>query len=164
MKAVKSALLAALVFCENRGDGRGWHDDCKFYRQGQMAQPQELNERNRKVKKMRDMRRHNHSKGQLDALFEAERRLMAIDQKDVHACRRLWRTVIERTVDDIRFLRRHRGKGNMKKHEEERLRRIRENPPQEFIRGEWFDQICDYLQVDPLRLRRAITDSETRAA
>ena len=37
----------------------------------------------------------------------------------------------------------------LKKHEAERLRRIRENPPQEFICGAWFDQICDYLQVDP---------------
>ncbi len=113
---------------------------------------------------MRNIRRDNRSKGQLDALFEAERRLMAIDQKDVHACRHLWRTVIERTVDDIRFLRCHRGKGKLKKHQEERLRRIRENPPQEFLHGEWFDQICDYLQVDPVRLRRAIADSEMRAA
>lgn len=131
---------------------------------GASAQPYELSERKRKGLKMRDSRRDNRSKGQLDALFEAERRLMAIDQKDVHACRQLWRTVIERTVDDIRFLRRHRGKGKLKKHEEERLRRIRENPPQEFIHGTWFDQICDYLQVDPVRLRRAIVDSETRAA
>ena len=113
---------------------------------------------------MRNSRGDNRSRGQLDALFEAERRLIAVEQKDVNACRKLWRTVIERTVDDIRFLRRHRGKGKLKKHEEEHLRRIRENPPQEFIRGTWFNQICDYLQVDPAGLRRTIANSETRAA
>lgn len=103
------------------------------------------------------------SKGQLDAIFEAERRQMADEQKDVHACRRLWRTVLERTVDDICFLRRYRHRTALKKHEEERLRRIRENPPSDFIRGPWFEQICDYLQVNPERIRRAILELEAAA-
>ena len=104
------------------------------------------------------------SKGQLDAVFEAERRSMAAEQKDVHACEALWRTVIERTVDDLCFLRRYRHKTKLKKHEEERLRRIRENPPAEFILGPWFEQICDYLHVNPERLRRAIFELEAEAA
>ncbi len=83
------------------------------------------------------------SKGQLDAIFEAERRTLADGQRDVHACRQLWRTVLQRTVDDICFLRRHRHYTQLKKHEEERLRRIRENPPADFVRGAWFEQICD---------------------
>jgi hypothetical protein len=104
------------------------------------------------------------AKGQLDALFESERRRMAEDQKDVHACRQLWQTVIERTVDDIRFLQRNATRRRLKKHEEERMRRIRENPPIEFVRGAWFDQICDYLQVNPDRIRNAILEIEASAA
>ncbi len=104
------------------------------------------------------------SKGQLDAVFEAERDQFTDGQKDVHACRQLWRTVIHRTVDDMRFLRTHRrAAGRLKKHEEERLRRIRENPPHEFIQGKWFEQICDYLQVSPTRVRRAIQALEANA-
>ena len=106
----------------------------------------------------------DQSKGQLDAVFEAERRIMADDQRDVHACRNLWRSVIERTVDDMRFLRENVGHRKLKKHEEERLRRIRENPPAEFVQGAWFEQICDYLQVSPERIRRAITEQEASAA
>jgi hypothetical protein len=104
------------------------------------------------------------SKGQLDAVFEAERRVMAEDQRDVHACRNLWRSVLERTVDDMHFLRDHVGTRKLKKHEEERLRRIRENPPAEFVEGAWFEQICDYLQVSPQRIRRAIHEQEASAA
>lgn len=103
------------------------------------------------------------SRGQLDAMYEAERRRLAAEQKDVHACRQLWRTVLERTVDDIRFLQRYAQKGTLKKHEEERLRRIRENPPGDFVRGPWFEQICDYLQVNPERIRGAILEIEAQA-
>jgi len=113
---------------------------------------------------MRLINVRDESKGQLDAGFEAERRLMADDQRDVHACRNLWRSVLERTVDDMHFLRNNVGTRKLKKHEEERLRRIRENPPAEFVQGAWFEQICDYLQVSPERLRRAITEQEASAA
>lgn len=100
------------------------------------------------------------SKSQIDATFEAERRNMVGEQRDVHACRQLWRTVLQRTVDDIEFLQRHRHRSRLKKHEQERLRRIRENPPDEFVSSQWFDQICDYLQVNPERIRRAICEAE----
>jgi len=100
----------------------------------------------------------------LDAFYEAERRQIAEDQKDVHACLMLWRTVIERTVEDIKFLKRHGAKAKLKKHEEEQMRRIKENPPAEFVQGKWFEQICDYLQVSPDRIRRAIVKIEATAA
>jgi hypothetical protein len=113
---------------------------------------------------MRLLNVSDDSKGQLDAGFEAERRLMADDQRDVYACRNLWRSVLERTVDDMHFLCNHVGTRKLKKHEEERLHRIRENSPAEFVQGAWFEQICDYLQVSPERLRRAITEQEVSAA
>lgn len=101
---------------------------------------------------------------QLDGIYEAERDRMAAEHKDVDACRRLWHTVIERAIDDIRFLRRFRGREELKKHEQERLRRICENPPSEFLRGHWFEQICGFLDVDPVSLRRAIERHEGIAA
>lgn len=113
---------------------------------------------------MKQIQEQPRSRGQLDAIYEAERRRFAEDQKDVHACMRLWRTVIERTVEDIKFLKRHGAEGKLKKHEEEQLRRIKENPPAEFVHGAWFEQICDYLQVSPARVRSAIVKIETSAA
>lgn len=113
---------------------------------------------------MRQAAEESPSRGQLDAIYEAERRRMAEDQKDVHACLMLWRTVIERTVEDIKFLQRYGAKAKLKKHEEEQLRRIKENPPAEFVDGAWFEQICDYLQVSPERIRRAIMKIQTQAS
>ena len=104
------------------------------------------------------------ARDQLVGIYEAERRRIANEQKDVDACRQLWRTVIARAVDDICFLKRFDGRTELKKHEQDRLRRIRENPPSEFIRGSWFEQICDFLQVRPERLRKAIQEMECRAA
>lgn len=113
---------------------------------------------------MRAMTARDRSRSQLDAAFEAERRRMTADHSDVDACKQLWRTVLQRTVDDLLFLRRTRDRNELKKHEQERLRRIHENPPAEFVRGAWFEQICDYLQVNPERLRRAILKLEVEAA
>ena len=101
---------------------------------------------------------------QLDAIFETERERIVTDHRDVDACRTLWRTVIERAVDDLRFLRRHRSRADLKKHQQERLRRIHESPPGEFIQGAWFEQICDFLQVSPTRVRRAIEEAGGIAA
>lgn len=93
-----------------------------------------------------------------EAGFESERRLIVSEHRDTSACITLWRVVIERTVDDIHFLRNHVGKRKLKKHEEETLRRIRENPPMDFIDGFWFEQVCDYLDVNPEKIRRGIAN------
>lgn len=108
----------------------------------------------------RDLTKVDRSRGQTDASYEAWRRQLAEDLKEVNACRSLWRTVLERAVDDLRFLQRYAEKGRLRKYEEERLRRIRENPPGDFVRGPWFEMICHYLQVNPDRIRAAILKTE----
>lgn len=88
--------------------------------------------------------------------FEAQITEHVRDLKDLDACLELWRTVIERAVMDIDYLARLDGRERLKKHELEKLRRIQENPPTEFIEGPWFEQICAYLQIDPERVRSGL--------
>ena len=78
------------------------------------------------------------------------------DHQDVAACERLWRTVINRARLDLRFLEHIAGRVELAKHERERLRRIQQNPPAEFIEGAWFEQVCEYLRVDAGELRREL--------
>lgn len=86
------------------------------------------------------------------------------ENKDLDACIDLWRTVIERAVSDLQYLQDKEGKEDLKKHELEKLRRIRESPPQDFIRGPWFEQICEYLNVDVERVRSGLDEYMSRAA
>ena len=88
--------------------------------------------------------------------YEAQIAEHAAENKDLDACVELWRTVIERAVMDLQYLQRFSGSKNLKKHELEKLRRIAENPPTDFIEGTWFEEICDYLKIDPHRLRSGL--------
>ncbi len=96
--------------------------------------------------------------------FEAQRMEFVRDLSDLDACIQLWRTVIERAVMDLQYLHRHEGRNNLKKHELEKLRRIRENPPNDFLEGPWFELICSYLQVDPDRVRSGLDSLVQHAA
>ena len=91
---------------------------------------------------------------------EAEITILVTDHRDADACRNLWRSVLEHTVDDMHFLRKYGGRSKLKKHQQTRLRRIHENPPAEFIEGPWFDQVCDYLDVSPTLVRRGILERD----
>ena len=86
------------------------------------------------------------------------------ENRDLDACQDLWRTVIERAVMDLQYLQRFAGRNTLKKHELEKLRRIEENPPTDFIEGSWFEEICDYLQIDPTRVRSGLDDYLEQAA
>lgn len=90
--------------------------------------------------------------------FGAQRLEFARAHKDLDACIELWRTVIERAVMDLQYLQRHEGCENLKKHELEKLRRIQESPPTDFIEGPWFEEICDYLHIDADRVRSGLDD------
>lgn len=89
---------------------------------------------------------------------------LADENKDLDACQDLWRTVIERAVMDLQYLQRFAERHDLKKHELEKLRRIEENPPTDFIEGGWFEEICEYLQVDPTRVRTGLDDYLEQAA
>lgn len=95
-------------------------------------------------------------RNEVDLHFEQQREQFCEEHRYDDPCRRLWRTVIERTVSDLEWLLKIDGRKNLKKHEEEKLRRIEENPPMEFIDGPWFETICIYLEIDAVKLRRNI--------
>lgn len=95
-------------------------------------------------------------KNEVDLHFEQQREQFCQEHRDDDPCRRLWRTVIERSISDLEWLLKIEGRNNLKKHEEEKLRRIEENPPMEFINGPWFETICIYLEIDAHKLRRGV--------
>ncbi len=103
-------------------------------------------------------------KGDAVAHFDAQIAEHANENKDRDACHALWRTVIERAVMDMQYLERFAGRNNLKKHELEKLRRIEESPPTDFIEGSWFEQICEYLQIDATRIRSGLDDYLEQAA
>ena len=96
--------------------------------------------------------------------YEAQIAEHAAENKDLDACRELWRTVIERAVMDLQYLERFAGTTKLKKHELEKLRRIEESPPTDFIEGSWFEEICTYLQIDAQRIRTGLDDYLEEAA
>jgi len=96
--------------------------------------------------------------------YEAQIAEHADENKDLDACQELWRTVIERAVMDLQYLQRFAGRDKLKKHELEKLRRIEESPPSDFIEGTWFEEICDYLQIDPHRVRTGLHEYMRQAA
>ena len=73
--------------------------------------------------------------------------------RDVDGCEKLWRAVIERTLLDLRYLRRSQACSELTKSQRERLRRINASPPAGFIEGAWFEEVCQYLRLDPEGLR-----------
>ena len=108
--------------------------------------------------------RSEDGKDDVSLHFEAQRTEFVRDLSDLDACIQLWRTVIERAVMDLQYLHRHEGRDNLKKHELEKLRRIQENPPNDFLEGPWFEQICSYLKVDPDRVRSGLDSLVQHAA
>lgn len=98
------------------------------------------------------------------AHYEAQIAEHAKENKDLDACQELWRTVIERAVMDLQYLQRFAGRDQLKKHELEKVRRIEESPPSDFIEGPWFEEICDYLQIDAHKVRSGLDDYLQQAA
>lgn len=102
--------------------------------------------------------------GEAMAHYEAQIAEHAKENKDLDACQELWRTVIERAVMDLQYLQRFAGRDQLKKHELEKVRRIEESPPSDFIEGPWFEEICDYLQIDAHKVRSGLDDYLQQAA
>ncbi len=96
--------------------------------------------------------------------FEAQIAEHAQENKDIDACVDLWRTVIERAVMDLQYLQRFEGRNELKKHELDKLRRIQESPPDDFIEGDWFEEICAYLHVDAQKVRAGLDNYLEQAA
>lgn len=71
------------------------------------------------------------------------------------ACRKLWVSVLERTAADLVYLQRMSGREQLEKHELEKVRRIQDQPPAEFVAGEWFETVCRYVGINDVDAARA---------
>lgn len=89
-----------------------------------------------------------------------------IEHRDDAACRKLWADVMKQTLYDLQYIARFRGmqRWQLQKHEIEKLRRIFEEPPADFVESDWFEDVCDYLDVDPAVLRARLRDEMEGAA
>ena len=80
----------------------------------------------------------------------------ARENRDRDACQALWQTVIERAVTDLVYVDHCAERNDLTQHELKKLNHIRENPPADFIQSSWFEEICDYLQIDAEYIRDRI--------
>ena len=104
-------------------------------------------------------------KGDPVAQCEGQITEYARENKDRDACQTLWQTVIERAVTDLEYMDRCAERNDLKQHELQKLHRIRENPPTDFIQSNWFEEICRNLELSASRIRSEILaryTSETR--
>ena len=95
-------------------------------------------------------------KGDPVAQCEGQITEYARENKDRDACQTLWQTVIERAVTDLEYMDRCAERNDLTQHELQKLHRIRENPPIDFIQSNWFEEICNYLQIDAEYIRERI--------
>ncbi|KKL69334.1 hypothetical protein LCGC14_2116020 [marine sediment metagenome] len=87
----------------------------------------------------------------------------ALETRETAACRDLWRAVMAYTVLDLQYLKRFGGTARTK-HQREMVRDIQESPPSDFVESDWFQEICDYLEVDPAVVRRGMEERFEQAA
>lgn len=90
---------------------------------------------------------------ELEAMGEVEREREAreLEWRDPSAS--LWVTVLRTALDDFAYVRDKSGRKGLQRHELKRLQQIREHDPVAFFRSGWFEEICDYLGLDPDSVR-----------
>ena len=95
-------------------------------------------------------------KGDPVAQCEGQITEYARENRGRDACQALWQAVIARAVTDLMYMDRCAERNDLKQHELQKLHRIRENPPTDFIQSNWFEEICNYLQIDAEHIRERI--------
>ncbi len=81
-----------------------------------------------------------------------------IDEHDLDACRQLYLSIIELAVHDYRFLQKMKGQTKSSRYDRKKLRQMTEDgDPREFFASEWFEQVCDYIGVDPELIRERLS-------
>lgn len=77
--------------------------------------------------------------------------------RDEVACRSLWAAVIHKAVKDIAYAEAKRRQGGLTPSEREKLHRIYElDTPESFFCGQWFEEICLYLELPAARIRTKV--------
>lgn len=89
-------------------------------------------------------------------LYAPEISAAADAHRDDYACRQLLFAVLHKTLRDLRHLRAYADSGQIDSNDKKRRRRIVEYSPIEFVEGEWFEEICDYLGLDAEWMRREL--------
>lgn len=95
---------------------------------------------------------------------EERAREHAGDHREIEACRELWRAVLAYTVSDLHYQKRFPMGPGLTKHQLEMVRRIEESSPSDFVEGDWFREICGYLEVDPEMVREKLEERLELAA
>lgn len=110
-----------------------------------------------------------HGPRRLEALAETERDAIGRDLEHADSCHSMWTSVLELALRDVAYLRQCETRDRLSRHERSKLARIMEHDPNEFVAGDWFDEVCRYvgLSADSLRdhlsgdVRRACSRSRT---
>ena len=86
------------------------------------------------------------------------------DEYDLDACRQLYMSIIELAVQDFRFLERMRGQRKTSRYDRKKLRQMTEDgDPHDFFRSAWFEEVCDYIGVQPNLIRERLRSESSDA-
>lgn len=92
----------------------------------------------------------------LDELMD-QREVEPIEEFDLDACRQLYLSIIELAVHDYRFLQKMKNQKKSSRYDRKKLRQMTEDgDPREFFRSRWFEQVCNYIGVDPKLIRERL--------
>ena len=73
------------------------------------------------------------------------------------AAKILWVAVIKKAADDLVYIERCAGQPELKQYEKDNLKEIElACSPAQFIGSTWFEEICDWLNLDAGELRRGL--------
>jgi hypothetical protein len=96
----------------------------------------------------------------LDRYIDVEitgRETDVIEQHDVESCRQMYLSIVELAVNDYRFLQRMSGQERKSRYDRKKLRQMTEDgDPREFFASPWFEEVCNYVGVQPQLIRERL--------
>lgn len=95
---------------------------------------------------------------ELEAMGDAERETLARQLELVEPATSLWVTVLGLALSDFAYLLDRVGQRGLNRYEAKRVQEIREHDPVRFFDSGWFEQICEYLGLDPDVVRPSADD------
>ncbi len=89
----------------------------------------------------------------------------SIEEHDVESCRQMYLSIIELAVNDYRFLQRMAGQERKPRYDRKKLRQMTEDgDPREFFASRWFEEVCNYVGVQPQLIRERLEDENEELA
>lgn len=94
---------------------------------------------------------------QVRGIPASEEEFLEGKDRDHHACRSLWVAVIRKAMKDLAYASAKETQPALTPSEREKLQRIYElEAPESFFHGNWFEEICRYLELSPSRIRTEV--------